>query len=214
MKKRNHSSVHIGNFYLDDLQNTLVAIYKILKNIYGMKLNKKKTKVMVCSKTNSVRLNINIHNEQIKQVQQFTYLGSNITEDDRSKTNIIYRIAQAKRAFLDKNHILTTKSVSLEIRKKFLKSYIWSIALFGSKTWTINSTKRNRLEAFEMWCYRKMLKIPWTEKVTNKEVLDKIKEQRQIWKNVEGHIARGRPRAEYMTQIMQDTNKRSYKDLK
>ncbi|CAI6343800.1 unnamed protein product [Macrosiphum euphorbiae] len=224
----------------DDLQNTLVTIDRILKNKYGMKLNKKKTKIMVCSKTNPVRLNINIGNEQIKQVQQFTYLGSNITEDGRSKTNIICRIAQAKRAFQDKSHILTTNSVSLEIRKKFLKSYIWSVALFGSETWTINSTEKNRLEAFEMWCYRKMLKIPWTEKVTNKEVLDKIKEQRQIWKSiqsrrgkmighilrhesllkkiiegdVEGHIARGRPRTEYMTQIMQDTNKGSYKDLK
>ncbi|KAE9524312.1 hypothetical protein AGLY_015351 [Aphis glycines] len=105
----------------DDLQNTLVAIDRILKNKYGMKLNKKKTKVMVYSKT-------------YPQVQQFTYLGSNITDDGRSKTNIICRIAQAKRAFLDKSHILTTKSVSLEIRKKFLKSYIWSVALFEFET--------------------------------------------------------------------------------
>ncbi|VVC31607.1 Hypothetical protein CINCED_3A018086 [Cinara cedri] len=85
-----------------------------------------------------------------------------------------------------------------------------------------------------------MLKIPWTERVTNKEVLNKIKRKRQIWKSiqsrrdektehilrhasllkeiiegdVEGHIARGIPRAEYMTQIMQDTNKGNYKDLK
>ncbi|VVC26495.1 Reverse transcriptase domain [Cinara cedri] len=70
----------------DDLQNTLVTIDKILKNKYGMQLNKNKTEVMVCSKANLVRLDINIDNEQIKQVQQFTYLGSNITEDGRNKT--------------------------------------------------------------------------------------------------------------------------------
>lgn len=78
---------------------------------------------MTCSKVNPVRLNIHINNEQIKQVQRFTYLLSNKTEDGRSKTNIICRIAEAKRAFQDKNHILTTNSVSVEIRKKFLKSY-------------------------------------------------------------------------------------------
>jgi dGTP triphosphohydrolase len=83
----------------DDLQNTLVTIDRILKNKYEMKLNKKKTKVMVCSKINPVRINKNIDNERIKQVQQFTYLGSNKTEDGRSKTNIICRIAQVKRAF-------------------------------------------------------------------------------------------------------------------
>jgi len=69
---------------------------------------------MVCSKANLIRLKINIDNEQIKQVQQFTYLGSNITEDGRSKTNIICRIAQAKRAFQDKSHILTTNSITLD----------------------------------------------------------------------------------------------------
>lgn len=83
----------------DDLRNTQVTIDRILKNKYEMQLNKKKTKVMVCSKTNPVRLNINIEDEQIKQVQQFTYLRSNVTEDGRSKINIICRIAQAKRAF-------------------------------------------------------------------------------------------------------------------
>jgi hypothetical protein len=97
---------------------------------------------MECSKSNQVQLNINIDNEQIRQVHQFTYLGSIITEDGRSKTNIICRTAQAKKAFQDKSHILTTNSVSLEIKKKFLKSYIWSVALFGTETWTINSMEK------------------------------------------------------------------------
>ncbi|VVC31428.1 Hypothetical protein CINCED_3A000591 [Cinara cedri] len=100
--------------------------------------------------------------------------------------------------------------------------------------------EKNMLEAFEVWCFRKILEISWTERVTNKEVLNKIKGQRQIWKSIQsrrdkmighilrheslskkilegdvkGHVARGRPRAEYMTQIMQYTNKGNYKDPK
>jgi len=84
---------------------------------------------MVFSKNNPIRLNINIVNEQITQVKHFTYLGGNITEDCLSETNINYRIALAKRAFENKRHILTTNSVSLETRKKFLKSFIWSVGL-------------------------------------------------------------------------------------
>jgi len=63
------------------------------------------------------------------------------------------------------------------MKKKFLKSYIWSVTLFGSETWTTTSMEKNRLEAFEMWCFRKMLKIPRIERITNKGILDKIEEQ-------------------------------------
>lgn len=72
--------------------------------------------------------------------------------------------------------IMDTNSISLTTRKKFLKSYIWSVALFGQQ-------EKNRLEVFEMWCFEKMFKISWTERVTNEEVLNKIKEKRQLWKS-------------------------------
>ena len=74
-----------------------------------------------------------------------------------------------------KTNILTTNSISLEIRKKFLKNYVSNVTLFGSKTWIVNLMEKNRLEAFEMWCLRKILKIPWTERVTNNEILDRVK---------------------------------------
>jgi len=64
-----------------------------------MRLNKKKTKVMVCSKTNPIQLNIKINNARIEQVHHFNYLGSKITEDGRSKADILNRIVQAKKAF-------------------------------------------------------------------------------------------------------------------
>lgn len=103
-----------------------------------------------------------------------------------------------------------------------------------AKPGQITKWKKNRLEAFEMWCFRKMLKTPWTERVTNEEVLDKVKEKRQLWKciesrtyikmighilsqesllktiieeDIERYIEKGRPRAEYKTQIMKDMNK-------
>lgn len=67
-----------------------------------MRLNKKKTKVMRCSKTKLAQLNIYIDNARIEQVHHFNYLGSKITEDGRCKDEILSRIAQAKRAFQNK----------------------------------------------------------------------------------------------------------------
>ena len=62
--------------------------------------------------------------------------------------------------------------------------YVWSVALYGSETWTIGVSEKKRLEAFEMWCYRRMLKIRWVDKVTNEEVLRQIDEERSVWKNI------------------------------
>jgi len=60
--------------------------------------------------------------------------------------------------------------VDLEVRKRFLKIYVWSIALYGCETWTISTIEKRKLEAFEMWCYRKILKIKWIDRITNEAV--------------------------------------------
>jgi len=61
-----------------------------------------------------------------------------------------------------------------------VKCYIWSIALYGAETWTLRAVDQNHLESFEMWCWRRMEKISWTDYVRNKDVLLRVKEQRNI----------------------------------
>jgi len=107
----------------EDLQILLEKTEDILGN-YGMKLNKNKTKVMTCSKLNKKRLNINIEGEHIEQVQSYCYPSSKINDNGNSKLDIINRIAQGKRTFQNKNHLLTTNSVGLDTRKNFLKIYV------------------------------------------------------------------------------------------
>ncbi|VVC40587.1 Reverse transcriptase domain [Cinara cedri] len=192
----------------NDLQKVLTKVNKILWDKYGMQLNKKKTKVMACSKTNQVLLNIHIDNARIEQVHHFNYLGSKITEDGRCKDEIISRIAQAKMAFQNKKHLLTTNSMDLEIRKRFLKIYVWNIALYGCETWKISAIEKRKLEAFEMWCYLRRAKI--IGHLLRHESLSKT----VIEGDVEGHIGKGRPRMEYMKQIIIDMGKNSYKELK
>ncbi|VVC30377.1 Hypothetical protein CINCED_3A009443 [Cinara cedri] len=59
-----------------------------------------------------------------------------------------------------------------------MKTYVWSIALYECETWTIAIEERRRLESFEMWCYRRMLRLSWMNRVTNEEVLEKITEEK------------------------------------
>jgi len=85
--------------------------------------------------------------------------------------------------------------LDLKLRKKLLNCYICSIALYGAETWTLRAVEHKHLESFEMWCWRRMEKISWTNHVRNEEVLLTVKEKRNIlheiniWKaNWIGHI--------------------------
>jgi len=66
------------------------------------------------------------------------------------------------------------------LRKKLVKCYIWGIDLDGAETWTLRTVDLKHLESFEMWCWRRMDKIRWTDQVGNEEVVLRVKEQRNI----------------------------------
>jgi hypothetical protein len=112
-------------------------------------------------------------------VEYFKYLGSILTNDGRCAYEIKCRIAMAKAAF-NKRRTLFTSTLDLELRKKLVKCYVWSIALYGAETWTLRAVDQKHLESSEMWCWRMMEKISWTDHVRNEEVLFSVKEQRNI----------------------------------
>jgi hypothetical protein len=85
----------------------------------------------------------------------------------------------AKAAFNTKRTLFTS-TLDLELRKKLVKCYVWSIALYGAETWTLRGVDQKHLESFEMWCWRRMKKISWTHHVRNEDVLLRVKEQRNI----------------------------------
>ena len=100
----------------------------------------------------------------------------------------------AKAAF-NKKRALFTSTLDLKLRKKLV--YIWSIALYGAETWMLRAVDQKHLECFEMWCWRSMEKISWTNRVTNEEVLLTVKKQRNILHEISkqkanwiGHILR------------------------
>jgi len=112
-------------------------------------------------------------------VESFKYLYSILTNDGRCICKIKFRIAMAKAAF-NKKKALFTNTLNLELRKKLVKCYIWSIALYGAETSTLRAVDQKHMESLEMWCWSRMEKIIWTEHVRNEEVLLRIKEKWNI----------------------------------
>ena len=93
--------------------------------------------------------------------------------------------------------ILKSIKIPLNTRKRILQCYVWSTLLYGAETWTITKVMKTCIEAFELWGYRRMLKISWTEKVTNKEVLSRMKMKKHLFTIIQirklkyfGHINR------------------------
>ena len=165
------------------LQTIMDALSKTGKE-YDMKINVKKTKVMRVCKNGSKReggnsINIMIEGQWVEQVNQFRYLGSLISDDGTCTAEIKSRIAMAKNAF-NKRRELFSKRLSKELKKKVIMTIVWSVALYGSETWTLRKYERDRLEAFEMWTWRNMENISWKDHMTNEYVLDQVKENRKL----------------------------------
>jgi len=84
-----------------------------------------------------------------------------------------------KAAFSKKRTLFTSK-LDLNLRRKLIICYIWSTTLYGAETWTLRAADQKYLESIEMWCWRRMEKISWTDHVRNEEVLLRVNKQRNI----------------------------------
>jgi hypothetical protein len=122
---------------LQDMIDKLIGIGRC----YGMKMNMEKTKVMGISRQ-PFPVKIMIEQKQLQNAESFKNLGSILTNDGRCTCEIKCRIAMAKAA-LNKKTALFTSTLDLELRKKLVKCYIWSIALCGTETWTLRAVDQN-----------------------------------------------------------------------
>lgn len=183
---------------IDDLQCLLNDI-NLASEALGLKINIKKTKVMIVSRNDYPNARIYLAGEEIERVKQFKYLGCLLNDKWDPETEIRSRVEQARNAFSKLRKFLTDRRLDFGLRYKMLKCYVWPVLLYGMEAWTLKVTSINKLEAFEMWTLRRMLRIPWTDRVRNEEVLNRAQlEDRQLFEYVKsrktaylGHILRG-----------------------
>ena len=154
------------------LQNLLSAVADESEAM-GLQLNAKKTECMVVSKKQTTPVcNITCKGTNIKQVENFKYLGFTVTSTAKCDSEIKKRIAISKEAFSKMGTVLKSRNIKFETKILIMKTYIWSVLLYGCECWTISKTMEKRLVALEMWFLRRIFRISWTEKISNKEVLN------------------------------------------
>ena len=194
--------------------------------------------MVVSKKSNSPKINIAIDGQQIEQVTSYMYLGSLITEDGRCEKEIKRRIMIARTTFINMRTPLSCRGINLKTRLRAIKCYIWPTLFYGAETWTMTKSLLSRLDAFEMWVYRRVLKISWTDKITNEEVLRRMGTDREIVRQfktrklqylghlirhkttqllegkIDGRRSRGRPRNTWTTDITTTKGMKYYYQLK
>src|SRR5437867_6130562 len=178
------------------LQRLMNKLNDTAKN-FDMRINVQKTKTMVVRWDGGGVVNFTVDGQRIEQVKSFKYLGSVITEDRRSHSDVNVRIAMAKDAS-NKRKELLTKGLSMTLKKRMVKVLVWPVVLYGCETWTLLQDEINRLEALEVWLWRGLKKISWRDKIRNDGVFARVKEERclirtirQRQKNWIGHVLRG-----------------------
>ncbi|XP_042876027.1 uncharacterized protein LOC122255792 [Penaeus japonicus] len=162
---------------MEDLQ-TLVSKVKAESEKVGLYLNAKKTKVMKCQKDPSDQ-EILLDGVALDNVTEFTYLEHHSimeTTPKRSKEELVLQRMQT----IALSNVWKDRHITLNTKKRLLKSLVFPIASYGSECWVLKTTDRKRLESFELWCYRRVLGISWIEKKTNVEVLQKINIEKRL----------------------------------
>ena len=157
----------------DALQEIMSKINETCKQ-YGMLLNAKKTKTMILTKkSRNSRITIKIDGAELEQVKEYKYLGTIITEDCRCNDEVRRRIGQAKNEFWNCKEFLR-RDINLKLKLRLLSCYIKSILSYGSEAWTFSKKIIKSINAFQIWCYRRILKISYRQRIRNDEVINRI----------------------------------------
>ena len=128
----------------------------------------------------SANVSIDVEGETIAKANSFKYIGAIKTSTGSCSEDTKARIVRAKKATMELDTIGKDRGIRKELKMKLVKALIWPVITYGAEGWTLKKDDERRLEAAEMWCYRRLLRITWTEKRTNKSILDELQTRREL----------------------------------
>ena len=135
----------------------------------GLKLNIQKTKIMASSPITSWE----IDGETVETVSDFIFLGSKITADGDYRHEIKRRLLLGRKVMTNLDSILKSRDITLSTKLCLVKAMVFPIVMYGCESWTVK-TERRRIDAFELWCWRRLLRVPWTARRSNQSILKEI----------------------------------------
>ena len=154
---------------LKKLKNLLMKVKEESEKV-GLKLNIQKIKIMASSPITSWQ----IDGETMKTVRDFISGGSKITVDDDCSHEIKRRLLLGRKVMINLDSILKSRDVTLPAKAHLVKAMVFPVVMYGCESWIIKKAKHQTIDAFELWCWRRLLRVPWTARRSNQSILNEI----------------------------------------
>ena len=136
----------------------------------GLKFNIKKTKIMASSPITSWQIN----GEIVETVADLILGGSKITVDCDCNHEIKRCLLLGRKVMTNLDSILKSRDITLPTKVRLVKAMIFSVVMYGCESWTVKKAEHQRIDAFELWCWRRLLRVPWTARRSKKSILKEI----------------------------------------
>jgi len=136
----------------------------------GLKFNIQKTKIMVSGPITSWQ----IDGETVETVADFILGDSKITEDGDFSHEMKRRLLLGRKVMTNQDSILKSKDITSSIKVRLVKAVVFPVVMYGYENWTIKKAEHRRIEAFELWCWRRLLRVPWTASRSKQPILREI----------------------------------------
>ena len=135
-----------------------------------LKLNIQKIKIMESGPITSWQMD----GETMETVRDFIFLGSKITADGDCSHEIKRYLLLGRKAMTNLDSILKSRDITLPTKVRLVKDMIFPVVMYGCESWMIKKTEHWRIDAFELWCWRRLLRVPWTSRRSNQSILKEI----------------------------------------
>ena len=150
--------------------NSLLMKVKEESEKVGLKLNIQKTKIMVSGPITSWE----IDGETEEKVSDFIFLGSKITADGDCSHEIKRRFLLGRKVMTNLESIFKSRDITLPTKVRLVKAMVFPVVMYGCESWAVKKAERQRIDAFELWCWRRLLRVPWAAKRSNQSILKEI----------------------------------------
>ena len=115
-----------------------------------------------------------IDGETMETVRDFIFWGSKITADGDCSHEIKRRLLLGRRVMTNLDSILKSRDITLPTKVRLVKAMIFPVVMNGCENWTIKKAEHQRIDAFELWCWRRLLRVPWSARRSNQSILKEI----------------------------------------
>ena len=153
----------------EELKSLLMKVKEESEKV-GLKLNIKKTKIMSSGPITSWQ----IDGKSMEAVRDFIFLSSKITADGDCRHEIKRQLLLGRKAMTNLDSILKSRDITLSTKVHLVKTVVFPVVMYGCESWTIKKAECRRIDAFELWCWRRLLRVPWTAKRSNQSILKEI----------------------------------------